>query len=156
MLAHCARKDVGVVGVKLLYPDDTIQHAGIMVGAYGSAGNIGVNLPRSMQGYMKRLGCASNLSAISASAMMVKRSVFQEVGGFDERFKAGYRVAYNGTIEFYHQENATSGHTLTKDQLLRAERERAFLHYRWPKYFIEGDPYLSACLDSESPYYRLS
>lgn len=170
MLAHCARKDVGVVGVKLLYPDDTIQHAGIMVGAYGSAGNIGVNLPRSMQGYMKRLGCASNLSAVSASAMMVKRSVFQEVGGFDERFKvschdvdfclrvnkAGYRVAYNGTIEFYHQENATSGHTLTKDQLLRAERERAFLHYRWPKYFIEGDPYLSACLDSESPYYRLS
>lgn len=170
MLAHCTREDVGVVGVKLLYPDETIQHAGIMVGAYGSAGNVGVNLPRSASGYAKRFMCASNLSAVSASVMMVKRSVFNEVDGFDERFKvschdvdfclkvnkAGYRVVYNGDIEFYHQENATSGHTLTDEQLLRAERERAFLHYRWPHYFIEGDPYFSACFDGESPYFRLS
>lgn len=170
LLAHCMREDVGVVGPKLLYPDDTIQHAGIMVGAYGSAGNIGVNLPRSAYGYAKRFICASNLSAVSASAMMVKRSVFNEVGGFDERFqvschdvdfclkviKAGYRVVYNGDVEFYHQENATVGHGLTDEQVVRAERERAFLHYRWPRYFIEGDPYFSTCFDSESPYFRLS
>lgn len=129
-----------------------------------------MNLPRSASGYAKRFMCASNLSAVSASVMMVKRSVFNEVDGFDERFKvschdvdfclkvnkAGYRVVYNGDIEFYHQENATSGHTLTDEQLLRAERERAFLHYRWPHYFIEGDPYFSACFDGESPYFRLS
>ncbi len=170
MLAHCMREDVGVVGVKLLYPDDTIQHAGIMVGAYGSAGNVGVNLPRSAPGYAKRFMCASNLSAVSGSAMMVKRSAFVEVGGFDERFmvschdvdfclkvaKAGWRVAYNGDIELYHQENATSGHTLSGEQLVRAEKERAFLHYRWTRYFIEGDPYFSACFDSDSPYFRLS
>ena len=81
-----------------------------------------MNLPRSASGYAKRFMCASNLSAVSASVMMVKRSVFNEVDGFDERFKvschdvdfclkvnkAGYRVVYNGDIEFYHQENATS------------------------------------------------
>lgn len=141
-----------------------------MVGAYGSAGNVGVNLPRSAPGYAKRFMCASNLSAVSGSAMMVKRSAFVEVGGFDERFmvschdvdfclkvaKAGWRVAYNGDIELYHQENATSGHTLSGEQLVRAEKERAFLHYRWTRYFIEGDPYFSACFDSDSPYFRLS
>ena len=170
LLAHCMRSDVGVVGAKMLYSDDTIQHAGIMVGAYGSAGNIGVNLARSASGYGKRLVATSNLSAVSSAVMMVKRQIFTEVGGFDERFKvschdvdfclkvvkAGYCVAFNGGVEFYHQENATSGHTLTRDQLIRAERERAFLHYRWPEYFIEGDPYFSTCFDSESPYFRLS
>lgn len=170
LLADCLRSDVGVVGAKLLYPDDTIQHAGIMVGAYGSAGNIAVNMARSAEGYAKRLICSSNVSAVSSAVMMVKRSVFKEVGGFDERFvvschdvdfclkvnKAGYRVVYDGGIEFYHQENATSGHTLSDQQLLRAERERAFLHYRWPRYFIKGDPYFSECLDKDSPYFRLS
>ena len=110
-----------------------------MVGAYGSAGNIAVNMARSAEGYAKRLICSSNVSAVSSAVMMVKRSVFKEVGGFDERFvvschdvdfclkvnKAGYRVVYDGGIEFYHQENATSGHTLSDQQLLRAERERA-------------------------------
>lgn len=170
LLADCLRSDVGVVGAKLLYPDDTVQHAGIMVGAYGSAGNIAVNMARSAEGYAKRLICSSNVSAVSSSVMMVKRSVFLEVGGFDERFmvschdvdfclkvnKAGYRVVFDGGIEFYHQENATSGHTLTEHQLLRAERERAFLHYRWPRYFIKGDPYFSESFDKDSPYFRLS
>ena len=170
LLAHCQRPDVGVVGAKMLFSDDTIQHAGMMVGAYGSAGNIGVNLARSDAGYGKRLTVCSNLSAVSGAVMMVKRSVFEEVGGFDERFavschdvdfclkvrRAGYFVAFNGAVEFYHQENATAGHTLTHEQLLRAERERAFLHYRWPRYFIDGDPYMSAGFDAETPYFRLS
>ena len=170
MLAHCMRRDVGVVGVKMLFPDDTIQHAGLMVGAYGSAGTIGVDLPRSDYGYGRRFICAHDLSAVSGAVMMVKRKVFDEVGGFDERFlvschdvdfclkvnKAGYRVVFNGDIEFYHQENATSGHALTHEQLVRAQRERAFLHYRWPRYFTDGDPYMSACFDGDSPYYRLS
>lgn len=170
LLAHCMRPDVAVVAPKLLYPDDTIQHAGMMVGAYGTAGNVGVNCSRNAVGYMRRFSCTSNLSAVSSAVMMVKRAVFEEVGGFDERFKvschdvdfclkvnkAGYRVAYNGGVEFYHQENATTGHALTAEQVMRAERERAFLHYRWPECFIKGDPYFSACLDGDSPYFRLS
>lgn len=169
MLASCMRKDVGVVGAKMLYPDDTIQHAGILVGAYGSAGSIGVDLPRNDQGYMKRLKCSSNVSAVSGSAMMVRKSIFDSVGGFDERFKvscydvdfclrvnkAGYRVVFNGSVELYHQENATSGHSLSKDECLRAERERALFRYRWAEYFIEGDPFYSTCLDGEFPYFRL-
>lgn len=170
MLAHCMRSDVGVVGAKLLFADDTIQHAGMMVGPYGSAANLGVNMPRNDRGYNSRYTCANNVSAVSSSAMMVKHSVFTEVGGFEEKFvvgvydvdfclkvaKAGYRVVYNGAVELYHQENATTGHSLTRAQRLRLEREHAYLHYRWPKYFVDGDPYMSSCLDPELAYYHLS
>ena len=74
MLTHCIRKGVGVVGAKTLFADDTIRHAGMMVGPYESASEIGVNMPRSARGYLGRLRCASNVSAVSLSAMMVKRA----------------------------------------------------------------------------------
>lgn len=170
LLAHNMRSDVGVVGAKLLFPDDTIQHAGIMVGPYGAAAAIGVNLPRSAQGYGKRFICSSNVSAVSGAAMMVRRSVFDKVGGFDERFrmgcfdvdfclkvhKAGYQVVYRGDVELYHHEHATAGHALTLQQRLRTEQERGYLHYRWPRIFVEGDAYMSACLNKEVPYYLLA
>lgn len=170
MLAHCAVSHVGVVGAKLLFADDTIQHAGIMVGPYGTAGNIGVNLPRSSQGYMRRFVCSHNVSAVSSAAMMIKKSVFEEVGGFNPKFqtgsydvdfclkvnKAGYFVVFDGDVELYHQENATAGHALTHDERLRAEREQSYLRYLWPRHFVDGDPFMSACLDPRSPYYHLS
>ncbi len=170
LLAHCMRSDVGVVGAKLLFPDDTIQHAGFMVGSYGAAAAIGAHLPRSAQGYGKRLICASNVSAVSGSAMMVRRSVFNEVHGFDERFrmgcfdvdfclkvhKAGYQVVFRGDVELYHHEHATAGHALSLEQRLRAEQERGYLHYRWPRIFVEGDSYFSACLNKEVPYFLLA
>lgn len=170
LLAHALRHDVGVVGAKLLFPDDTIQHAGIMVGPYGAAAALGVNLPRSAQGYGKRFICTSNVSAVSGAAMMVRRSVYDAVGGFDERFrmgcfdvdfclkvhKAGYQVVYRGDVELYHHEHATAGHTLTVQQRLRTEQERGYFHYRWPNIFVEGDPYMSACMNKEAPYFLLA
>lgn len=170
LIGRCARKDVGVVGARLLFSDDTVQHAGILMGAYGSASNIGVNLPRTAQGYMKRLICAHNVSAVTGACQVIKREVFDQVGGYNERFminyadvdfclrvnKAGYRAVYDGDIEFYHHENATRGHALTPEQQIRLEKERAYLHYLWAEVFLEGDPYMSSCLDPSSPYWQLT
>ena len=140
------------------------------IGPFDAAGNLGVNLPGSYPGYMKRMVCASNVSAVTSSCQMVDRAVFQEVGGYDERFQvgyydvdfclkvlgAGYHIACNPDVMLYHYENATQGHLLTREQRLRLERERAYLHYRWPQWFVDGDPYLSACLDQTSLYFQLS
>lgn len=171
LLAHCQRKDVGVVGAKTLFPDDTIRHAGLMVGPYGFSAPIGRNMPRTMPGYGCRFQCASNVSAVSLSAMMVKRAAFDAVGGFDERFelrpcevdfclklaKEGYRVAFNGDIEVYRKGSNYDGRaTLSPAQVLRSEREKAFLHYRWPKLFIEGDPYIGASFNAQVPYFLLN
>lgn len=170
LVGRCLRKDVGVVGARLLFPDDTVQHAGILMGAYGSSGNLGVNLARNARGYMNRLICAQNVSAVTGACQVIKRDVFDAVGGYNERFvidyadvdfclrvnKAGYRVVYDGDIEFYHYENATRGHALTHDQQVRLEKERAYLHYLWADVFLEGDPFMSRCLDPSSPYWQLS
>lgn len=170
LLAHAMRADVGVVGAKLVFSDDTIQHAGMAIGPFDAAGNLGVNLPGSYPGYMKRMVCASNVSAVTSSCQMIDRAVFEEVGGYDERFQvgyydvdfclkvlgAGYHIALNPDVMLYHYENATQGHLLTRDQRLRLERERAYLHYKWPQWFVDGDPYLSACLDQTSLYFQLS
>lgn len=171
LLTHCAREGVGVVGAKTLFADDTVRHAGMMVGPYGFAAEIGVNMPRSARGYMGRLRCASNVSAVSLSVMMVRRAAFDAAKGFDERFqirncevdfclkvgKEGYLVAYDGGVEAYRKGGTADGRaSLTKKQVLRAEREKAFFHYRWARLFVEGDPYLSACLDSHAPYYLLA
>ena len=171
LLTHCIRKDVGVVGAKILFADDTIRHAGMMVGPYGAASSIGVNLPRTSRGYLGRLLCASNVSAVSLSVMMVKRAAYEKAKGFDERFKIsncevdfclkvakeGYFVAYDGGVEAYRKgSEPDGGASLTKKQMLRAEREKAFLHYRWPRLFVEGDPYMSSCLDARAPYFLLA
>lgn len=94
--------------------------------------------------------------------MMVKRAAYDKAKGFDERFqlcncdvdfclkvaKEGYLIAYNGGVEAYRKGSGSDGRSaLTKKQQLRAEREKAFLHYRWPHLFVDGDPYMSSCLD---------
>ena len=171
LLAHCMRAGVGAVGAKLLFPDDTIRSAGLMVGPYGFAAGIGGNLPRTARGYGKRLVCSSNVSAVSLSAMMIRRAAFDEVGGFDERFEvrpcevdfclklanAGYLVALDGDIEVYRRDSDSDGRaSLSEKQRLRSEREKAFFHYRWPRLFVEGDPYMSSCLDPHAPYFLLN
>ena len=170
LLAYATRADVGIVGAKLLFSDDTVQHAGLAVGPRGATGNLGWNLPRSAQGYMKRLMCPSNVSAVSSACQLIKRSAFEAVGGYNEKFKlayydadlclklkkAGYRVVFDADVELYHHERATRGHSITHKDRVRLERERAYLHYSWPHYFIEGDPYLSSFFDSDSLYGQLA
>lgn len=169
MIALCQREDVGVVGGKLLFADDTIASAGIMVGSAAGSVDIGANLPRSAAGYMKRLTCSNDVSAVSKACQLIKHSVFDEVEGYDERFKldlsdtdfclkvikAGYLVVYEPSVELYHFENTITDEHLSDVRRIRLEQERAYLHFKWPRAFVEGDPFASSLLAPGNGYYQL-
>ena len=169
MVGICQREDVAVVGAKLLFADDTIEQAGITVGSVLGSVGIGTDLPRSAQGYMKRLACTNDVAAVSRACQLVKRSVFDEVEGYDERFKldfsdtdfclkvikAGYFVVYEPSVELYHFENTIQDEHLPDARRIRLEQERAYLHFKWPRAFVEGDPFSSTLLAPGNGYYQL-
>lgn len=169
LVAHASREDVAVVGAKLLFSDDTVEHAGMAIGPNGAVGIVGVDLPRSRAGYAKRLRCSHNVSAVSGACQLIRKSVFDELGGYSEKFqmayddadfclkaiRAGYFVAFDADVEFYHHETEIIPSVPTGDRRIRLERERAYFRYRWPRYFLEGDPFFGRNLDPASPYYRL-
>lgn len=86
LLGCCMREDVGVVGAKLLYSDDTVQHAGVVVGFGGYAGHVNIGIRRDDYGYMVRAQINCNYSAVTAACMITKKELFEQVGGFDEQF----------------------------------------------------------------------
>ena len=116
LLGYCMRKDVGAVGARLYYEDDTIQHAGVVIGFGGIAGHCFVQQKRGTTGYCHRIICAQDYSAVTAACMMVKKSAFDAVGGLSEELavafndidfcmklrKAGYLIVYNPYAELYH------------------------------------------------------
>ena len=121
MLGYCQRPGTGIVGVRLYFPDDTIQHAGIIVGMGGCAGSLFVGMNRKRTGYMHKAALVQDLSAVTAACMMVKREAFEAAGGFEESLavafndvdfclkvrRAGYLVVYNPYAELYHYESKT-------------------------------------------------
>ena len=157
MAMFVSQKDVGACGVKLLYPDDTIQHGGIAVGVCGSAANICPLFPREHEGYMSRLAVACDMSACTAALLMVKSEVFREVGEFTEELavsfndvdlclkirEKGYSVIFNPECEAYHYESRSRGYDNKGEKKKRMEREKAIFRSRWPSYFEElpGDPF---------------
>ena len=90
MLANCQRKEVGIVGAKLYYPNGQVQHAGVIVGIRGIAGNMFRGLPKGYSGYLHKASTQQDLSAVTAACMMVKRSVYEEVGGFEEQLAVAF------------------------------------------------------------------
>ena len=154
MLGNCQRKEVGIVGVKLYYPDDTVQHAGIIVGIGGIAGNIFVGLPRRYTGYFHKASVQQDLSAVTAACMMVKRSVYEAVKGLDEKLqvafndvdfclrvrKAGYLVVYNPYAELYHYESKTRGSEDTKEKVRRFQSEIENMRSHHLDILKNGDP----------------
>ena len=154
MAANCQRKNVGVVGAKLYFPDNTVQHAGTIVGIGGVAGNLFVGLPRAFSGYMHKANLQQNLSAVTAACLMVKKSVFDEVKGFDEKLKVafndvdfclkvrekGYLVVYNPEVELYHAESKTRGPEDTKEKLERFTQEIDYMKQKWVSILRKGDP----------------
>lgn len=156
MLMFVQRKDVGIAGAKLYYPDNTIQHAGIIVGIGGSAGHAHKGFPRSDGGYIHRLTIAQDLSGVTGACLMTKRSVWDEVGGLDEENfvvafndvdfclrvrEAGYLVVFTPYAELYHYESKSRGYEDTPEKQKRFDRERTRLRKRWAKILEEGDPY---------------
>ena len=155
MLQLCQQKDVGMVGAKLYYPDDTIQHAGVVVGLGGVAAHVLCKLPRDAEGYMGRLRCVQEISAVTAACMMVKTSVFKAVGGFDEELKVafndidlcmkvrkyGVKIVFTPYAELYHYESKSRGMEDTPEKQLRFSREVNCFRRKWERELLKGDPY---------------
>lgn len=154
MAANCQRKDVGVVGAKLYYPDDTIQHAGIVVGIGGVAGAVFVGMPRIYTGYLHKASIQQDLSAVTAACMMVRRSVYEEVRGMEEKLKVafndvdfclkvrrqGYLVVYDPWVELYHYESKTRGAEDSKQKVRRFHTEIEYMRSHWLDLIKYGDP----------------
>ena len=157
MLQLCQQKDVGMVGAKLYYPDDTIQHAGVVVGLGGVAAHVLCKLPRDAEGYMGRLRCVQEMSAVTAACMMVKTAVFKSVDGFDEELKVafndidlcmkvrskGEKIIFTPYAELYHYESKSRGMEDTPEKQLRFSREVNCFRRKWERELLKGDPYYS-------------
>ncbi|MBR0341087.1 MAG: glycosyltransferase family 2 protein [Oscillospiraceae bacterium] len=156
MLMFTQRPDVGACGIKLLYPDDTVQHGGIAMGICGCAANLCPLFPREHEGYMSRLAVASNMSACTAACLMVTASDFDAVGGFDEELAVSFNdvdlclklreigrlIVFNPVAEAYHFESRSRGYDKKGEKKKRMEKEKEILFQKWPSYYEEGgDPY---------------
>ena len=155
MLQICQQKGVGMVGAKLYYPDDTIQHAGVVLGLGGIAGHIMCKANRDEIGYMGRLVSVQEISAVTAACMMMKASVFCDAGGFDEELRVafndidlcmqvrrmGEKIVFTPYAELYHYESKSRGLEDTPEKVARFNREIKIFSERWPEILKDGDPY---------------
>jgi GT2 family glycosyltransferase len=169
MLGHVQRPGTGIVGARLYYPDDTIQHAGIIVGLGGVAGSLFVGLKRGHTGYMHRESLQQNLSAVTAACMMVKREAYEAAGGFEEKLAvafndvdfclkagaAGYLTVYDPYVELYHCESKTRGAEDTKEKVHRFQNEIEYMRSHWIKLLKDGDPYYNKNLSLTKWNYSL-
>ncbi len=163
MLMFAQRRDVGIVGAMLYYPDDTIQHAGVIIGIGGVAGHSHKFLKRGDYGYANRLLLVQNLSAVTAACMMMRKSVYEEVGGLDEQFKVayndvdfcmkvrekGYLNVFTPFAELYHHESKSRGAEDTKEKIERLRGEGKLFEDKWNKELMNGDPYYNPNLTLE-------
>lgn len=145
LLGHCQRSEVGIVGAKLYFPDNTIQHAGIIVGIGGIAGNMFTGMSRNRTGYFHKASLQQDLSAVTAACLMVKRQAFEKIGGFEEKLavafndvdfclrvrEAGYLVVYNPYVEMYHFESKSRGAEDTEEKRRRFQTEIEYMRCRW-------------------------
>jgi len=146
MASHALRPDIGCVGAKLYYENDTIQHAGVVFVNGGVAGHSHLKWPATSSGYFRRLCLTQNYSAVTAACLLVRKTVYQQVGGLDEEnlhvafndvdfclkvSEAGYRNLWTPYAELYHHESQTRGADDSPEKKARFERETAYMRARW-------------------------
>ena len=155
MLGYCQREDVGIVGAKLLYPDNTVQHCGVVVGVGGFAGHILTQSRMEDAGYFGRLQAVADTSAVTAACLMIKKTSFDEVQGLDEEFtvalndidlclkvrKTGKLVVMNPGVCLYHYESKSRGMEETPEKHERFKKEIRRFRTKWSDILTKGDPY---------------
>ena len=169
MLGFAQRDDVGAVGVKLYYPDETIQHAGIIVGLGGVAGNRFKSIPKKGHGYFAQESMIQNLSAVTAACIMTPKSMYEEVGYMDETLavafndvdfclkirEKGYLIVYNPFVEFVHYESKSRGEENTPEKIKRFQGEINRFKEKWQNFLDEGDPYYNINLSLDTEVYHM-
>lgn len=157
MLQNCQQENVAAVGAKLYYPDDTIQHAGVVLGLGGIAGHIMCRASKEDPGYFGRMISVQEISAVTAACMMVKKSDFDAVGGLDETFQvafndidlcmkfraAGKKIIFTPYAELYHYESKSRGLEDTPEKQFRFDKEVKRFQEKWAQQLEMGDPYYS-------------
>ena len=157
LLMYAQREDVGAVGAKLYYPDKTIQHAGVVLalGAHRTAGHSHYKQPKANLGYMGRLCYTQNVSAVTGACLMVKKALFDEVGGLDEGFaislndvdfclklrEKGYLNVFTPFAECFHYESISRGLDDQGEKAERYNRESEQFRAKWKDVLEAGDPY---------------
>ena len=157
MLMYAQRKDVACVGAKLYYPDKTIQHAGVVLalGAHRTAGHSHYMQHRDNLGYMGRLCYTQNVSAVTGACLLVKKSIFDELGGLGEDFaislndvdfclkarQKGYLNVFTPFAELYHYESASRGSDMVGENADRYNAESEYFRNKWKDVLEAGDPY---------------
>jgi len=163
MVSWAVQPDVGCVGAKLYYGNGTLQHAGVILGLGGVAGHSHKHFPGNHVGYFYRLKILQNLSAVTAACLIVRREIFKEVGGLNEKDlpvsfndvdfclkvrDAGYLNVWTPYAELYHLESVSRGSDTLPQHVERAEREIAYMKSTW-KTDEKEDPYYSANLTKD-------
>lgn len=169
LLGFASREDVGAVGVRLYYPDNTIQHAGIVFGVDRVATHLFRGLPRGVHGYFARESTIQDFSAVTAACMMAKRSVYEEVGYMDESFpiafndldlclkirKTGKLIVYDPFVEVTHYESKTRGYEDNAEKRERFENEIIKFQNKWKEIYENGDPYYNKNFSINSCMYDI-
>ena len=169
LLGVCQRPEVGAAGVKLIYPDDTIQHAGCVIGLGGIAGHMFVDMPANRTGYLHKASILQDMSAVTAACMMMKRAVFEEAGGFTEKLSVAFNdvdlclkvrknhklIVYDPYVQLYHMESKTRGAEDNKEKVRRFQEEIEYMRCQWIDILKKGDPYYNKNLSLTKWNYSL-
>jgi GT2 family glycosyltransferase len=169
LVSHAVRPDVGAVGAMLYYPNDTVQHAGVVLGIGGVAGHAYVGLQRGNPGDKHRAALTQAVSAVTGACLAVRAEVFREVGGLDETLavafndidfcirvsQAGYRNIWTPFAELYHHESASRGYEDTPEKVARFKKEESLMKQRWGE-LLQNDPYYNVNLALDTVPYHLA
>ena len=178
MLEHVQREGIGAAGAKLLYPNNTLQHAGIITGLGrireiegnpSVAGHAHRHLPASLCGYFGRACSVANVSGVTAACLMIPRDIFNEIGGFDENLAVafndvdlcmkirdkGYLIVYTPYAQLYHHEYVSRGYEDSPEKRARFYREVRYIRKKWGAIIDRGDPYYSPNLTPDYEDYSI-
>ena len=168
-IGYAQNSEIGAVGARLYYEDKTIQHAGIIVGVSGIAGNALVNLPYGKHAYFGREAATRNVLAVTGACLFARRSLYYEVGFMDEKefkvafndvdfclklYENGYRNVYNPYVELIHYESKSRGYEISEEKEERFEKEANNFKRKWSKY-IKYDPYYNKNLSRKTVNYDI-
>jgi GT2 family glycosyltransferase len=168
MASHAVRPEIGAVGAKLYYGNNTVQHAGVIVGLGGVAGHSHKHYPREAPGYHRRLFLTHNVSAVTAACLVVRREAYCAVGGLDgvnlpvafndvdfclRLQERGLRNLWTPYAELFHHESVSRGPEDTPEKVARFQREIRYMVERWGER-LKRDPYYSPMLTLEREDYH--